>query len=177
MVALDGDGLRPEPEVAADLTDLLALSDAEADTIVAVLRAGVVQNLTLVPGCADALARARRAGWAPWIVSNGVTAQQERKIRQLGLDALVDGWVISEEAGVSKPDPAIFTLTAARAGQSLEGAWMIGDTADADIAGAQAAGLPCVHLHRGRPWDPALPPPTASAGSLSEAVGLVLARR
>ncbi len=175
MVVADGDGLRYKPDVAADLTALLGLGPDESATIVKVLRAGVVDHLVLVPGCVDALSRARRAGWTPYIVSNGVTAQQEKKIFGLGLDAHVDGWVISEEAGVAKPDAAIFAVAAERAGRPIDGAWMIGDSAEADIAGSHNAGLPCVYLHRGRPWPAHLAEPTASAGSLGEAVDVVLA--
>lgn len=174
MVVADGDGLRPKPEVADDLAVLLDLDEDEESRIVKVLRAGVVEHLTLVPDCVAALGRARQAGWTPFIVSNGVTAQQEKKIHNLGLDALVGGWVISEEAGVRKPDPAIFTLAAERAGQPLDGAWMVGDSAEADIVGAQAARLPSIYLRRGRRWDDAIPEPTAFADSLSEAVDRVL---
>ena len=175
MVVADGDGLRHKPDVAADLTELLALTPEESATIVKVLRAGVVEHLVLVPGCLDALARARDAGWTPYIVSNGVTVQQEKKIAGLGLDRHVDGWVISEEAGVAKPDATIFALAADRAGQPIDGAWMVGDSAEADIVGSHGAGLPCVYLHRGRAWPEHLAAPTASAGSLGEAVEIVLA--
>ena len=34
----------------------------------------------------------------------------------------------------------MFTTAAARAGTTLEGAWMIGDNLDADIAGGQGVG-------------------------------------
>lgn len=175
LVTADGDGLRPKPDVAADLTTLLDLDEDAAASIVAVLRAGVVAHLAPVPGCARSIHAARAAGWTPYIVTNGATAQQEKKIRTLGLDALVDGWIISEEAGVAKPDPAIFALAAERAGQPLDGAWHIGDSAEADVAGALAAGLRCVYLHRGRRWDATWGEPTALADSLAEAVALVLA--
>jgi FMN phosphatase YigB (HAD superfamily) len=75
----------------------------------------------------------------------------ERKLRHTGLDREVAGWVISEGAGLRKPDPEIFRFAAARAGQPLDGAWMIGDSAEADISGARDAGQPGVWLHRGRP--------------------------
>jgi len=174
MVVADGDGLRPKPEVAEDLGVLLDLDEEEEASIVAVLRAGVVRHLTLVPGCVEALHAAREAGWTPFIVTNGVVAQQEAKIHSLGLDDLVGGWVISDAEGIRKPDPTLFDRAAERAGQSLAGAWMVGDSAEADVAGAHAAGLRSVYLHRGRPWDPALPEPTAFAGSLMEAVHKVL---
>jgi putative hydrolase of the HAD superfamily len=87
----------------------------------------------------------------------------------------VAGWVISEGAGLRKPDPEIFRLAAARAGQPLDGAWMIGDSAEADIGGARAAGLPGAWLHRGRPWPLTAFQPGATAGSFPDAVGIVLA--
>ena len=65
----------------------------------------------------------------------------------------VAGWVVSEGAGVRKPDPAIFLLAAEQAGQSLDGAWMIGDCAEADIEGARSVGLPasgCIAAACGR---------------------------
>lgn len=175
LVVADGDGLRHKPDVAEDLGILLDLDEDEEANIVKVLRAGVVANLGLVPGCTEALARAREAGWTPYIVTNGVTAQQEKKIRNLGLEELVDGWIISEECGVTKPDPRIFELAAERAGQSLEGAWMIGDAAETDVLGAQAAGVRSVYLRRGRRWDARVEEPTAFADTLEEAVGIVLA--
>lgn len=174
MEVADGDGLRPKPEVAEDLGVLLDLGEDEEERIVKVLRAGVVEHLDLVPGCIEALETARAAGWTPYIVSNGVTAQQEKKIHTLGLDKHVGGWVISEEAGVAKPDPRIFQIAAERAGQPLTGAWHIGDSGPADVAGAQAAGVPVVYLSRGRHWDATFAVPTAFADSLSEAVTFVL---
>ncbi|WP_232828681.1 HAD family hydrolase [Kribbella monticola] len=48
---------------------------------------------------------------------------------------------LSEEAGVRKPDPAIFELAAARCGATLVGGWMVGDHPAYDIAGGNAAGL------------------------------------
>ncbi len=111
----------------------------------------------------------------PFVVTNGTVAQQERKLRHTGLDREVAGWVVSEGVGLRKPDPAIFRVAAARAGQSLDGAMMIGDSAQADIGGARAAGLPAVWLHRGRPWPLAAFEPDHLADSFADAVEIVLA--
>lgn len=52
---------------------------------------------------------------------------------------------------------------------------MIGDSADADIAGAHAAGIGSVWLRRGRTWPAsATPSPSQQADSFSEAVDLVM---
>jgi putative hydrolase of the HAD superfamily len=116
------------------------------------------------------------AGWAPFVVTNGTVAQQERKLRHTGLDREVAGWVISEGVGLRKPDPAIFRLTVEQAGQSLDGAWMIGDSAQADIEGARGVGLPGVWLHRGRPWPLTAFEPGHVADSFPHAVDIVLGR-
>ncbi|WP_405603810.1 MULTISPECIES: HAD family hydrolase [unclassified Streptomyces] len=94
------------------------------------------------PAAAVALLRDRSS--APWtcvIVSNGRTAQQEAKIRNTGLDQLVQGWVVSESIGHKKPEAQIFHAAAATVRLPLPGAWVIGDSPHADIAGAEALGL------------------------------------
>ncbi|QMU80079.1 HAD family hydrolase [Streptacidiphilus sp. PB12-B1b] len=127
-----------------------------------------------------ALADARAAGWTIGIVSNGATAHQLAKIERTGLADLVDGWVISEEAGYAKPDPRIFRLAARRCGAAgtpdwSADAWMVGDHAPADIVGARVCGLRSVWLDHGRPWPETDYYPTLTAGTLPDAVRLILA--
>ena len=71
----------------------------------------------------------------------------------------------------------IFALAAEATGQSLADAWMVGDSAEADIVGAHAAGLRSAYLLRGRTWPQTLPAPTVLATSLTEAVEAALAWR
>lgn len=52
----------------------------------------------------------------------------------------------SDEVGLRKPHPEIFRATLARAGVDLARAVHVGDTPDADIAGARAAGMRAVHF-------------------------------
>ncbi|GAB2477386.1 hypothetical protein GCM10027030_09710 [Luteococcus sediminum] len=174
MVRADGDGLRPKPEVALDLQSLLGLDEQETGSIVAVLRQGVLDHVSVAPEVVGALGRASAAGWTPFVVTNGVVPQQDLKITRLGLDAHLAGWVVSDVVGVRKPDPRIFDIAAEQAGQSLEGAWMVGDAHDTDIAGAQAAGIRSIYLSRGRQWPQGQPEPTAFADSFVEAIEIVL---
>jgi len=143
--------------------------------MVAELRRGMVEHIQADPAVGPALDRARAAGWVPVVITNGAVAQQEAKLRRTGLDCHLAGWVISEGAGVSKPDPAIFRLAAAQAGLDLAGAWMIGDSAHADIGGAHAAAIASVWLHRGRPWPQADFAPTRTAATCAEAITAILA--
>jgi FMN phosphatase YigB (HAD superfamily) len=86
------------------------------------------------------------------VVTNGDADGQARKLAAAGLDTAVDSICISGAEGVRKPDPRIFALAAERAGAPLRPGWMIGDHAEADIAGARAVGLGTVWLSRGRTW-------------------------
>lgn len=126
----------------------------------------------------DALRRLRRAGWRIGIVTNGMTDNQLGKIRNTGLDSLVDGWCVSDEVGVRKPDPAIFRLAADRCGTSLDqGGWMIGDNLVHDVAGGHAAGMRTIWLQpRRRPesWSFVGPAPDFVVDSVAEAVEVLL---
>jgi HAD superfamily hydrolase (TIGR01549 family) len=75
------------------------------------------------------------------IVSNNLYDEQMEKLRVCGLDTFVDSVVVSERAGVSKPDPAIFSVALQELETDAQGAVMVGDSWKADIAGARAAGI------------------------------------
>lgn len=174
VFAADGDGIRPKPEVAADLQRILGLSDEERDRVIPVLRAGLLGQLLPDPEVDAALVRATEAGWTPFVVTNGNVAQQNAKLDLLGLRSLVAGMVVSDGVGVRKPDPRIFDLAAEACGGTLDDACMVGDTAAADIAGAQAAGIRSIWLSRGREWPDDQEPPTAIAATFAQAVDIVL---
>jgi putative hydrolase of the HAD superfamily len=69
------------------------------------------------------------------------------------VDRVVPGWTISEGAGVRKPDRRIFEVAAAAAGVPLgPAAWMVGDSAQADVGGGVAAGLRTAWVTLNRDW-------------------------
>ena len=82
------------------------------------------------------------------VVSNNVVGEQLDKIRTCGLERYLDTVVISEEAGVAKPDPRIFEIALARIGCDASEAVMVGDAWGTDVAGARAAGLRVVWFNR-----------------------------
>ena len=174
LVAADRDGLESRERLAAMIGERFGLDARGEAGLLAELRGGLVRQLVPDAAVTRALRDARAAGWVPFVVTNGTVAQQERKLRRAGLDRDVAGWVISEGTGLRKPDPAIFQLAAARAGQPLDGAWMIGDSAEADISGARNAGLPGIWLHRGRAWPLATCQPAHVADSFPHAVEILL---
>jgi HAD superfamily hydrolase (TIGR01549 family) len=78
------------------------------------------------------------------VVSNNLLEEQRDKLRLCGFEPFVDALIVSEEAGMSKPDPAIFAIALDRLGCRPDEAVMVGDSWAADIEGARAAGIRAV---------------------------------
>ena len=173
LVSMDADGLTSRWDVAEAVRDRYRLQAAVID-IVESIRDGLIENMRLDPLVACAVSIAGNAGFVPVVVSNGETMLQEAKIRRTGLDRYLADWVISEEAGVSKPNPRIFAIAADRVRRRLDGAWMVGDCPETDIRGAATLGLRSVWLHRGRQWSEPRFMPTYSADGPIEALAALM---
>ncbi|MFF0298319.1 HAD family hydrolase [Kitasatospora sp. NPDC004614] len=178
LVMLDGSGYVPRSTVLGAAKRRYGL-DRSVESMLGHYRHGINSHISCPDSHSSALRAAREAGWTLGIVSNGGTVPQLEKIRLTGLAALVDGWVISEEARCVKPDPLIFEIAARRCGFRPVGdwtarTWMVGDYGPSDIAGAEATGLRSVWLHHGRPWAERGYRPTVSAPDLPEAVRVIL---
>lgn len=176
LLSVDADGMGSTWDVAEGLRDRYGLIVSALD-LVEEIRDGIMDRLRLDPLVACALAIAEDAGWVPVVVTNGETHQQEEKLRRTGLDRYLADWVISEEVGVRKPNPRIFAIAAERARSRLAGAWMVGDSPEADIGGASAAGVRSVWLSRGRTWQEYRYGPTRTADGVIAALAEVVASR
>ena len=93
-----------------------------------------------IPGAAALLAAVKTRAQVA-IVSNNLLEEQQDKLRQCALSDYIDVLVVSEEAGMSKPDPRIFEITLERLGCTPDEVVMVGDSWTADIAGAIASGI------------------------------------
>lgn len=80
-----------------------------------------------------------------YILSNGFTELQARKMQSAGIAHYFDGVVLSEDIGVNKPNPAIFKHALRVAGVNATEALMIGDNFEVDIEGAQRVGIDQVY--------------------------------
>jgi putative hydrolase of the HAD superfamily len=115
-----------------------AVAHAGTEELTAALLAAL--RFAPYPDAAPALRRLRAAGIRLVVVSNWDVSLHER-LAETGLAALVDGAVASAQAGVAKPDRRIFEIALARAGVAAHEAWHAGDSVEADVAGARAAGV------------------------------------
>ncbi|QEC50631.1 HAD family hydrolase [Baekduia soli] len=123
------------PEHARGLPDL-------RDVLLASLRFRAFPD---VPGV---LAQLRSRGAALVVVSNWDVSLHEA-LATTGLAPLVDAAISSAEAGAAKPDPAIFARALELAGGvAPERALHVGDSVEADVAGARAAGIAPVLVDR-----------------------------
>jgi putative hydrolase of the HAD superfamily len=99
------------------------------------------------PEVPAAVERLRAAGARLAVVSNWDVSLHD-VLERTGLRGLLDAVVISAELGVAKPDPAIFLAALDRLGATAADAMHVGDSLDADVAGARAAGLEVVFVAR-----------------------------
>jgi len=82
------------------------------------------------------------------LVTNGASDTQRERLRWLDLDDIFDVVVISGEAGVAKPDAAVFNIALDHLAVSPRSAWHVGDSLRTDVAGARGAGLTAIWLNR-----------------------------
>ena len=73
------------------------------------------------------------------LLTNGITVIQKMRMERTPIRDWVDRLVISQEVGVSKPDPRIFEI--ALEGLDPSEALMIGDGIQSDVLGANRAGV------------------------------------
>lgn len=122
-----------------------ALGGAPLDAV----RGALLDALRFVPypDVVPALGALRQAGLRLVVVSNWDVSLHEALART-GLDVLVDGAVASAEVGAAKPDPAPVRRGLELAGVDAADAWLVGDTPDADVGAARAAGVRPVLVDR-----------------------------
>jgi putative hydrolase of the HAD superfamily len=102
------------------------------------------------------LERLREAGIKLGIITNGFGSTQRAKIERCKLENYVDSVIISGEAGLHKPDAAVFNLAleclSVEPGETV----FVGDNPVDDIEGAHNAGMQAVLVDPQERQDPGL---------------------
>lgn len=80
-------------------------------------------------------------------ISNGFKDTQYRKLSNSGLGRYISRIIISDEAGIQKPDAGIFAYTVSETGATGT-PLMVGDSVDNDILGALGAGWKAIWFNR-----------------------------
>jgi putative hydrolase of the HAD superfamily len=123
-------------------------------------------SFQVFPDVGFALGAARTRGSRLVVVSNWDVSLRE-VLDRLELTPLLDGVVISAEHGAGKPDPSIFAKALQVAGVPASKAVHVGDSLEADVEGARAAGVEPVLMRRD---GSAGPPGTRTIANLIELV-------
>lgn len=104
-------------------------------------------NRRLVAGAGELLGALHGRTKLAIVTNNSVTEQWD-KLRYLGISDRFDAVLISEEIGITKPDRAIFDAALSRLDCAQDDAVMVGDNWEADVMGAQAAGIAAIWFNR-----------------------------
>jgi epoxide hydrolase-like predicted phosphatase len=118
-----------------------ALLEVESEQLLRRMFGGMEADAEMI----DGLRALRRAGTPMGLLSNAVgdAAVYDRAL----LEELFDAWVISNEVGLRKPDPAIYELAAERIGLAPEACVYVDDIGG-NLKPARALGMATV-LHLG----------------------------
>ena len=126
----------------------------------------------VVDGAHELMDYLRSKGYRMHMASNGFHEVQYKKLAACGLTDYFNTVVLSEDAGVNKPNPAFFDYALRVSGARKETSIMIGDNFQTDIMGAKNAGLDTIFFNR----YPDYPPPnpvTFEVRALREIIGIL----
>jgi putative hydrolase of the HAD superfamily len=96
----------------------------------------------LYPETLAVLGELRGHGWRHAILSNHIP-ELPALCDGLGLSALIEVVITSAAIGYEKPHAHAFAIARKRCGEPTE-LWMVGDNPVADVAGAEAVGIPAI---------------------------------
>jgi len=90
------------------------------------------------------LVRRLRGRVKQYAATNGTRTAQRKKLKNSGLEELLDGVFISEEVGAEKPSPAYFQAVFDRIGPCRrDEVLIVGDSLTSDMQGGDNAGILC----------------------------------
>jgi len=145
---LDDLGYRSKREVLPQLVRELGLAH-DPEVLLADFSDHAFSSPALMPHAHGVLRELRERGILISIVTNGGVEKQRQTLAGLKLETLVDDVVISQEVGLSKPDPAIYHLALERLGVAARDAWFVGDSPRNDVWGPQQVGVRAAYLPTG----------------------------
>lgn len=108
--------------------------------------------VVLFPNTKRILVHLRNLGIKTGIITNGGHLIQIRKIKQIGLQKLVDVILTSEQEGVEKPNSDIFLRAVKKLNVSPENCLFVGDHPINDVGGSKRVGMTAVWIKNRKRW-------------------------
>lgn len=160
--------------VAAIYRQALNLPDEACEALTALFSRDYKKAYQLMPGAKGLLSQLKEKGLPLGIVSNNHTGVRQA-LEEMGIASFFSCVVLSEEAGLYKPDPQILRLACQNLGVPCEEALYVGDH-PFDVLCAHAAGMKAIWLPANRFM--AVPgfigPPDYTIHTLPEAAAILL---
>lgn len=130
-------------------------------------------HCVIFPEAAGVLKALRAMGYITGVITNGPSYLQHHKMDISGLAPYCDIIVVSGDIGIDKPDPRIFTYTAAQLGLAVGECVYVGDHPQNDIEASLKAGMHPVRMNYGWFKGKNLREDVPVIGNLSELIGCI----
>jgi putative hydrolase of the HAD superfamily len=112
-----------------------------------------IKSIRLYDDVRDTLERLKEISIKTAIITDGIPIKQYEKILRLKLDKLIDLVVITDEIGVRKPNPQLFSYFLERFKVKGYETIYVGDNISKDIIPAKLNNIYAVYIHRGGKYD------------------------
>lgn len=112
-----------------------------------------IDSISLYDDVEPCLKELKKKGIKSVIISDGLPIKQYEKILRLKIDKLVDSIVISDEIGIRKPNPKLFSYYLKKFNVKGAETIYVGDNIHKDIVPAKENNIHSVFIHRGGKHD------------------------
>jgi len=152
IIERDQDGYKDKNELFAELIDLLPWqARPRLEELMSFYGAEYVGNAIPMNRAREVVLELKKR-YKTGLITNGKTAIQYGKIDRLGIRDDFDLILVSEEAGIKKPDPRIFELALERLRLQAEECIYVGDHPVNDMEGASQIGIGGIWMKVNQPW-------------------------
>lgn len=170
----DGQGYRPKPEAFQDFIDKLPwINPPTHDEVTDFWYTTYPKCAQAMKGAYKVLETLKTRGFKLGIITNGTERSQIGKIDRLDYAGYFDTIIVSETAGIKKPDPKIFKIALDDLDLEPSETHFVGDHPINDIAGAEALGITGIWISGHMDWPEDTPSPKHQIDHLVQLLHLI----
>ncbi|MBY9010635.1 MAG: TIGR02253 family HAD-type hydrolase [Candidatus Lokiarchaeota archaeon] len=112
-----------------------------------------IKHIQLYDDVLKCLEKLKKSSIKTAIITDGIPIKQYEKILRLGIDELIDLVVISDEIGIRKPNPELYSYCLKKFKVKGHETIYVGDNIYKDIIPAKINKIHSVYIHRGGKYD------------------------